>query len=341
MHSPAQVPDEWIAPYLHFAEPRRTFAGMLAALDSGINNVTLALKARNMWNDTLIWFQTDNGAPTPACGGAQGGQNAPLRGGKCSAWEGGLRGTAFVSGPGLDKKEKRGAKRVSRRNARATTTTTTTTTTATTTTFGASRVYDGIIHTTDVLPTLLSAAHGADVARTYASERAKAGKPMDGVDQWYAIKSLTKMEKGPRSEALLELDPHSLPWQRQYCGDQHGQGNGTGYAALRSGRWKLLLGDPAGGDGDGWYCTGPPCNHTGWEPLPANHTPRKPLTANSVQLYDVISDPSERVNRAHEMPDLVEVLRAKIQAYNASRVPSYICGPDGPWVSNGALTPWL
>ena len=29
------------------------------------------------------------------------GQNYPLRGGKCSAWEGGLRGTAFIHAPAL------------------------------------------------------------------------------------------------------------------------------------------------------------------------------------------------------------------------------------------------
>jgi arylsulfatase A-like enzyme len=35
---------------------------MLAALDEGVGNVTTALKAKNMWQDTVIWFTTDNGA---------------------------------------------------------------------------------------------------------------------------------------------------------------------------------------------------------------------------------------------------------------------------------------
>ena len=82
VHSPTQVPDEYVAPYSALPEPRRTFAGMLAALDEGVGNVTAALKAASLYEDSVIWFQTDNGAPTPSCGGAQGGQNWPLRGGK-------------------------------------------------------------------------------------------------------------------------------------------------------------------------------------------------------------------------------------------------------------------
>jgi arylsulfatase A-like enzyme len=35
------------------------------------------------------------------CGGAQGGQNWPFRGGKCSAWQGGSKGIAFVRGPAV------------------------------------------------------------------------------------------------------------------------------------------------------------------------------------------------------------------------------------------------
>lgn len=44
-------------------ERRRTFAGMLSAVDEGIANVTAALKRRNMWDNTLLVFTADNGAP--------------------------------------------------------------------------------------------------------------------------------------------------------------------------------------------------------------------------------------------------------------------------------------
>ena len=55
-----------MAPYEQtIADPkRRTFAGMLSAVDEGIGNVTAALASRGMLNDTLIVFTSDNGGPT-------------------------------------------------------------------------------------------------------------------------------------------------------------------------------------------------------------------------------------------------------------------------------------
>lgn len=43
---------------------RRTAAGMTAALDDGIANVTMALKVAGLWADTLVLFSADNGGPT-------------------------------------------------------------------------------------------------------------------------------------------------------------------------------------------------------------------------------------------------------------------------------------
>ena len=43
---------------------------------------------------------TDNGGALEECK-PNGASNYPLRGGKCSVWEGGTRGTALIYGPGL------------------------------------------------------------------------------------------------------------------------------------------------------------------------------------------------------------------------------------------------
>ena len=51
-----------------------------------------------MLDNTLIIFTADNGGPTTTGDGA-GARNWPLRGGKHSIWEGGVRATAFISGP--------------------------------------------------------------------------------------------------------------------------------------------------------------------------------------------------------------------------------------------------
>ena len=83
VHVPDQVPASYVAPYsfpkVEGTNARNLFAGMLSCLDEGVGNVTHALERRRMLDDTLIWFQTDNGAATPSCGGWTGGQNWPLR----------------------------------------------------------------------------------------------------------------------------------------------------------------------------------------------------------------------------------------------------------------------
>jgi len=94
VHAPNQVPAAYEAPFA--SSPREPiYSGMVAAADEGIANVTAALSARGMLSDTIIVFTTDNGAPIARNSGI-GGSNYPLRGGKQSIFEGGVRGVAFV-----------------------------------------------------------------------------------------------------------------------------------------------------------------------------------------------------------------------------------------------------
>ena len=99
VHAPLEVPQNYLdkcqsIPY----EGRRIFCGMLRAADEGIANITMLLKDKNMLDDTIIIFTTDNGGQT-----GQGSYNWPLRGNKGTIFEGGLRGTAFVWGSNLPK----------------------------------------------------------------------------------------------------------------------------------------------------------------------------------------------------------------------------------------------
>ena len=102
VHAPADCPSSYVDKYAHLIadKKRRVFAGMLSAMDEGIGNVTAALKAKGMLENTLIVFTADNGGPTTT-GDGVGSRNWPLRGGKHSIWEGGVRATSFVSGPPL------------------------------------------------------------------------------------------------------------------------------------------------------------------------------------------------------------------------------------------------
>lgn len=58
---------------------RKVFAGMLAAVDEGVANVTAALKSAGMYDSTLFIVTTDNGGPTTECS-STGQSNYPLRG---------------------------------------------------------------------------------------------------------------------------------------------------------------------------------------------------------------------------------------------------------------------
>ena len=96
-HVPNEVPDEFTDGTIDFPL-RRTYEGMVHCLDSGVGNVTAALKAKGMYNHTLIVFSADNGGPIHHGVHAFGANNFPLRGQKFSDFEGGTRVVAFVSG---------------------------------------------------------------------------------------------------------------------------------------------------------------------------------------------------------------------------------------------------
>ena len=91
VHCPIQVPQKYVAPYLHLDPNRQQFAGMLAALDEAIGTVVDGFQSRGFWTNTLTVFTTDNGGPvgsivdpktgipTPhGIGCATGSQNTPL-----------------------------------------------------------------------------------------------------------------------------------------------------------------------------------------------------------------------------------------------------------------------
>lgn len=96
IHGPHQVPDSYKTPYAALPEPRRTIAGMLAAVDEAIGQIVAALDARGPRTNTLIIFSSDNGGPGPG----RVTMNTPLRAGKGTIYEGGIRVCAFATWPG-------------------------------------------------------------------------------------------------------------------------------------------------------------------------------------------------------------------------------------------------
>ncbi|XP_002733615.1 arylsulfatase B-like [Saccoglossus kowalevskii] len=96
IHFPLQVPSRYADIYntlIPNSADRRTYAGMVTCMDEAVGGVVATLKHSGLWENSVLVFSTDNGG-IHSLGG-----NWPLRGGKASLYEGGVRGVAFVTSP--------------------------------------------------------------------------------------------------------------------------------------------------------------------------------------------------------------------------------------------------
>ncbi|MCP4782681.1 MAG: sulfatase-like hydrolase/transferase [Fuerstiella sp.] len=88
VHSPLQGADAYMKKFSHIEDiHRRIFAAMLSNLDDSVGAVMKQLRDSGLEENTIVFFLSDNGGPTRELTSS----NLPLRGGKGTLYEGGVR----------------------------------------------------------------------------------------------------------------------------------------------------------------------------------------------------------------------------------------------------------
>jgi len=204
-HSPVEAPQRFIDMYDSDDSRKNTFMGMVSVVDETMQNITAALKARGMWENTLLIWSTDNGSPIHVAG-----SNHPLRGGKGSNWEGGVRVPTFVSGGALPASMK-------------------------------GKELDGLVHVSDWFSTISAMAGLGELAP------AAGPAPASSHNLWPYISGAVK--DSPRNELVHDHHMFTnasavIPGSSTRCGGQN-PFQLPGYSslgAIRVGKYKLIVG---------------------------------------------------------------------------------------------------
>jgi len=280
---------------------RKTYAGMISAMDRGIGQVVEALDQAGIRDNTLIVFCSDNGDKVDI----RRGSNYPLRDGKGSQYEGGVRSVSFVNSPLLPKTH---------------------------------YTNKHLHHIIDWFPTFEALAQDGGA---YNGTHDKLGMPIDGVNIW---DSITK-NVSQRNEVLIgKSDPTKymkVDYNEEDCiwiGEKHVKQ----YSVLRHNHWKILAGAAKDQGWSGFRMKEMEDLHNGNNREIIGHQStviRSPLDWLNLQLYNLEQDPREENNLASEHPGIVMELLKRLDEYTVGMVVSPSCSSKGN--VSGVWYPWI
>jgi arylsulfatase A-like enzyme len=106
VHLPYNADNRFIQKYLAagYTKPEAAYCALVEGMDQSLGELTDYLDKHHLAKNTIVIFMSDNGGYShPPREGEPNTQNYPLRNGKCSLYEGGIREPMMVRWPGITK----------------------------------------------------------------------------------------------------------------------------------------------------------------------------------------------------------------------------------------------
>uniref|UniRef100_A0A3Q2XKH3 Arylsulfatase family member J n=1 Tax=Hippocampus comes TaxID=109280 RepID=A0A3Q2XKH3_HIPCM len=182
-----------------------------------------------------------------------------------------------------------------------------------------------LVHISDWFPTLVTLGEGT----------LDEDLNLDGYDVWEAI---SEGLPSPRQDILHNIDPIYVKAKNGSWKAGYGLWNTAVQAALRVGHWKLLTGVPGYSD---------------WVPPQTFNTQRLTLRwhservrwdrGKSLWLFNITSDPYERVDLSQRYPHVVKKMLMRLVQYNKTAVRVHYPAKDlrsNPQYNDGVWGPW-
>ncbi|KAG8195029.1 hypothetical protein JTE90_008200 [Oedothorax gibbosus] len=317
---PHQAPPEKVAEFKWIKDvDRRIHAAVVSTLDDTVGTIFDALGEKDMLNNSIVLVVSDNGAEVLSSN-TGAGSNYPLKGNKNTFWEGAIHVPAVIWSPLLNLDEP--------------------------------RVSNQLMHATDWLPTLYSAANGDP----------KDLGSIDGVDMWEALMNDLP---SPRTQLLNNLD-QVYGTSAFRMGDLKlvNGSNGLGYDTWYGPtgfeyyipdesmyQWVFKRGSPVRDilQKNGWWIVKDPDAQL-YERAKVTCQQPPPEYASNCRadfkpcLFNITADPCEYEDLAEQHQDVVISMMQSIEAYMRESLPPNSMDRD-PWANplchGFVYAPWM